>query len=108
MYVNGKHVQRDGATPMIPMIDEHWPVTDLPTIASCDAAEIILRDAIGRIEQQMAEAAARGEATGRGDVHGSWLHRTRTALKFKRSALCIVHETRAKLLFDRRNASASA
>jgi hypothetical protein len=95
MYVNGNHVRRDG-TPLVPMIDEDWPADHLPTLASCDAAEVILKEAIARIETSLSvardKAIAAGEVTG-----GSWFHRARTALRFKRAALRMVQETREKL-----------
>jgi hypothetical protein len=96
MYVYGKHLKRDG-TPIVPMIDENWPATNLPTLASCDAAEVILKDTIGRIETSL--AAARDKAIAAGEVTGgTWFHRARTALRFKRAALRMVQEAREKLL----------
>jgi hypothetical protein len=78
------------------MIDEDWPADKLPTLASCDAAEEILNEAIGRIETSL--AAARDKAIASGEVTGgSWFHRARTALRFKRAALRMVQETREKL-----------
>jgi hypothetical protein len=49
MYANGRHLRKDGQ-PMILMIEDNWPVTDLPNTTSCDAAEAVLNQAITKIE----------------------------------------------------------
>jgi hypothetical protein len=92
MLVNGKHLRRDGQ-PMVLMIDESWPVTDLPNIASCDAALEVLEDAIRKIEAALSAARATGTFP-----NSDWARRARSALRLKRAAMQVVAERREKLL----------
>jgi hypothetical protein len=92
MYINGKHLRRDGQ-PFVLMVDESWPVTDLPNLESCDAARAVLEEAIGKIESALAAERAAGTI-----ANNDWLRRARSALRLKKAALQVVAETREKLL----------
>jgi hypothetical protein len=94
MLVNGQHVKRDGS-PLVLLIEPGWPVTDLPSVASCDAAQAVLEEAIGEIETALAAARAAGSFSS-----NDWIRRARSALRLKKAALQVVAETRAKLLFQ--------
>ena len=93
MLVDGKHIRRDG-TPMVLLIDTDWPVTDLPTATSCDAAEAVLAEAITKIETALAtKAGPRGAF-----ADAAWFKRAGGALRMKRAAMRAVQKRRAELL----------
>jgi hypothetical protein len=95
MLVNGQHVKRDGS-PLVLLIEPGWPVTDLPSVASCDAAHAVLEEAISKIEASLAAARASGSFSNNND----WMRRARSALRLKKAALQVVQDTRAKLLLQ--------
>jgi hypothetical protein len=102
MYANGRHLRKDGQ-PMILMIEDNWPVTDLPNTTSCDAAEAVLNQAITKIESDLATALKHAGQS----FDAAWFKRARSAMKIKRACLRVVQERREKLLQEEAQATSS-
>jgi hypothetical protein len=103
MRVNGRHLRRDG-TPMVLRIEDDWTVDDLPNVASCNAAEAVLNQAIEKIESDLARAIKQAET---GSFDAVWFKRARSAMKMKRAALRVVQERREKLLQEEAQATSA-